>query len=390
MHRLVTLTSVLLIVAAWPCARVLAEEEPRPTIDAAHVGRLLLSPEPETRAEGERLLLRRIRQGGDLTSFLHEMASAQESWARSDQHLLEVWIHEALHGTDAERERAQRLIAALGPPAVERLLASLRSRMQDRRPGPDAAAPPSAPAPASGPPPGAPVGADPEAAAEPATTAASSEAEANGARGGADAYGPACGGEVVIVEVASADAQPFLASLSEAAGISRGGDGAPRLLLGTYDEAVTWGRTATKLPDATTTERVEVAFVGGSEQTLRAPRTLRYRRALKRSADGAWEVVPGTIPTGYELGVRVDAVGEGLHVVLRLTHSQAPPSLTVTRVQPEPGVEPIELDNPEWRRASVTTEAELEGRSGGLLVLASGLAPDEERTTIVVLSLRCP
>jgi len=96
------------------------------TNDAARVGRMLLSPDAETRHEGEQRLLDRIAKGGDVGPYVHSMTSALNEWANREERLVEVWITQAVDGTADERERAVRLITAMGERAVNRLVMELR------------------------------------------------------------------------------------------------------------------------------------------------------------------------------------------------------------------------------------------------------------------------
>lgn len=144
------LTLALLLVALAPTAH--AEETVEPDADAARVGRLLLADDDARRAEGEALLLARIARGGDLRPFVRRMASAARTWANDENRLVETWIRQAVEGDLEERERAVRLITAMGEKAVMRLALELRHRVRhhgndDQAPAGSDAAPADPPAP---------------------------------------------------------------------------------------------------------------------------------------------------------------------------------------------------------------------------------------------------
>ena len=103
---------------------------------AAEIGRALLSSDEAVRSKAVAQFLARIEQGGDLTWFLEAMSRATRVWADRHERLMEVWLHDAVHGSAAERERAVRLLAALGEEAIRRLALELRhARLHDRASG---------------------------------------------------------------------------------------------------------------------------------------------------------------------------------------------------------------------------------------------------------------
>ncbi|MDJ0973132.1 MAG: hypothetical protein QNJ98_01555 [Planctomycetota bacterium] len=118
------LVLALLFVALAPPAH--AGEAPDPDANAARVGRLLLADDDAKRAEGEALLLARIAKGGDLKAYVRRMADAARTWANDDSRLVETWIRQAVTGDMEQRERAVRLITAMGEKAVMRLALELR------------------------------------------------------------------------------------------------------------------------------------------------------------------------------------------------------------------------------------------------------------------------
>lgn len=103
---------------------------------AAEIGRALLSSDEAVRSKAVAQFLARIEQGGDLTWFLEAMSRATRVWADRHERLMEVWLHAAVHGSAAERERAVRLLAALGEEAIRRLALELRhARLHDHAGG---------------------------------------------------------------------------------------------------------------------------------------------------------------------------------------------------------------------------------------------------------------
>lgn len=103
-----------------------AEETEDETRAAAAIGRDLLATDTAVRERAVARLLARIDRGGDLGPFLDAMGRAAKDWADRRERLLDVWIDRAVHGNVEEREQASRLIHALGPAAVARLVDELR------------------------------------------------------------------------------------------------------------------------------------------------------------------------------------------------------------------------------------------------------------------------
>lgn len=93
---------------------------------AGEIGRALLSSKEAVRRRAVARLLKRIAAGGDLAAFLDAMSRATQAWADRHERLMEAWLHDAVHGNAAERERAVRLLTALGETAIRRLAIELR------------------------------------------------------------------------------------------------------------------------------------------------------------------------------------------------------------------------------------------------------------------------
>lgn len=93
---------------------------------AAEIGRALLSSDEAVRSQAVARLVARIKEGGDLGWFMETMSRATRVWADRHERLMEVWLHDAVHGSASERERAVRLLAALGEKAIRRLSLELR------------------------------------------------------------------------------------------------------------------------------------------------------------------------------------------------------------------------------------------------------------------------
>lgn len=128
-----------------------AEEAPDSDSAADHhaerAGRLLLSPDAAKRTEGERLLLERIAAGGDLAPFVRRMSAGIRQWADDDSRLVELWIQQAADGDQETRERAVRLITAMGERAVMRMALELGHLRRHER---GRALPPEQPTPSVG------------------------------------------------------------------------------------------------------------------------------------------------------------------------------------------------------------------------------------------------
>jgi len=130
-----SLAAVLLLALALPlparaedappagAANAAADPEAR---EAEAVGRGLLSSDEAVRGRAVERLLARIERGGDIGAFLEAMSRANRAWADRHERLMEVWLHDAVHGTAPERERAVRLLTALGERAIRRLALELR------------------------------------------------------------------------------------------------------------------------------------------------------------------------------------------------------------------------------------------------------------------------
>lgn len=93
---------------------------------AAAIGRDLLAVDEHVRRRAVQRLLARIDRGGEMRPFLEAMGRAAGDWANRRERLTEVWIEKALHGDALEREEASKLLHALGPKAVSRLIRELR------------------------------------------------------------------------------------------------------------------------------------------------------------------------------------------------------------------------------------------------------------------------
>ncbi len=138
-----TISIFFCLILVFPTA-ALADD----TVAAGEIGRGLLSPKADVRAKAQARLVARIEKGGDLRTFVKAMGDAVSGWANRSERLLEVWLHQAVHGTAEEREEAVRLLAALGEPAIRRLSLELRHELQHGGdPAPTRPRPPAAPAP---------------------------------------------------------------------------------------------------------------------------------------------------------------------------------------------------------------------------------------------------
>ncbi len=134
--RTAAVLALLVALAATTAAPLWAGEAnpPKPGPDAraaeareaAEIGRGLLASDEAVRKKAVDRFLARIEKGGDLAWFLEAMSRATRLWADRHERLMEVWLHDAVHGSAEERERAVRLLAALGDKAIRRLSLELR------------------------------------------------------------------------------------------------------------------------------------------------------------------------------------------------------------------------------------------------------------------------
>jgi hypothetical protein len=355
--RALTTSCLLLLLVAGP-ARA---GEPPADGDVGRRARLLLSDEAEQRAEGERLLRLRLRAGGDLAAFVRDLAKAQAARARSEDHVVEALVGLALGPDPAVRERATRALAALGDGARERLLERLRASWAARlEAGEPAPAPPPVP---------------PLEAPAPAAPAAERPAGARAEH--------ACEASVAVIEVGDADVTRV------GVGGAAGAEPAVRVEAGPASQALAWRAEALALPDAVLAVEHPYASVGADAVLLPPPRVVRYRRDVERGPEGAWRVVTDEVATGYEVALAVRHAEDALEVRVRLSHRRAAETKAVTRVEPEPGLEPLDLDRAEWEVASAEAVVALAKAGGAARLAFPALGPDPRRRTVVVLSLAC-
>lgn len=338
-------------------------------VDPAEVGRLLLDPDPAARARGQALLLRRVEAAGsDLPAFLEAMGRAQVAYANSESRLVEHWIERAIHGaTEEERRQARRLLVAMGTPATRRLLEAFRREAEPAAGAPDAPA-------------GAVESETPPAPSSPAEPAPAPETEPAPPAG--EEKGPRVPIRLWVTEVPLDEARGLLESLPGGGPARTGGPAA----------AAEWSARVLRLPDAARPREAErrIPLDAGRTDVL-PPLQRRYREGLERTRDGAWRVVNGEVPSGLSVAVSAATTKAGLVLELRAAYAKAAEPMPVVRRQPEPGVEPIELDVPEWEvTAATTTAPPLPPGGHAVLALIPGVLPDPERAVLVIAVLAAP
>ena len=362
----------LLIVLAWAAlaGATWADDKPAPVpIDPAEVARLLLSTEAEKQALAQDLLLERMRRGGDLGPFVEALTTALRGSSADTQVLTAALLKQAVSGTPEERARAVRLLAALGPSAIGRILDALSAA---RGPASESSAPAAAAAPPPSPPePPSPSTPPPQIREE---EQASDEAE--------DVIeGPAWRLTVHAVEAPVKESSALL------------GDGVS-VRTGTVEDAAAWAEKARLLPDAATVtlhgeERGDEILVasGKARDSGMAAKRREYRKSVTQTKDGAWAVVTGRLRDGWALRAQVTPAGQGLHVELTPRRTEVGFPMPVVTVTPASNVGSIELDRPEWTTSSVHVSFDLPGPKGGAIVRADGLGTDSGRTLLLVLTI---
>jgi hypothetical protein len=330
-RRLSILLVALSIAAGLPRAGWARAEEEAAAIDPQEVGRLLLSPDEAERARGEAMLLERIERGGPLADFVHRMAAAQALWA--DEHARRL---ERLKGL---RDRLEAL--------RERWQAEGEARAEAVRPEAPASSLPSAYEP-------------PEAVA-----AAPAEESALAVRVRAR-----------VVEVDSAALATWVAALEDGPRLAaRLSDGEPLAL-----EGANARRAFEEMPAL-----VDAHTLFDGRRSLAHPlvegEAVRWRRGLSPVQGRAWAVEGGELPRGVRVTARLEP-GEPEMLVVEATRSEVTLPLSTQEVRPAPGVEPVELDRPEWEVVRVRARAP---RSGGEhTFLLPGLFPGR----VLVVGLR--
>jgi hypothetical protein len=167
-----------------------------------------------------------------------------------------------------------------------------------------------------------------------------------------------------------------------------GAEGAVQAGTGPLAASASWKAEVLALPDAVLA--VEHAATLGADVTrLSPPRVVRYRRDVERGPEGAWRVVTDEVATGYEVALALEPSAGGLSVRVTLSHRRAPEAKAVTRVEPEPGLEPLDLDRAEWEVASAEAVARVPKEGGAVLLAFPALGPDPARRPIVLLALSC-
>ena len=157
----------LVALFALPATPAHADDAP-PTDEAGRIGAALLARDGAVRAEAEARLLELLQRAGNPASLLRRVLDATRNWADAEARLLDAWVVQAGSADPDTRERAIRLIHALGPQGVSRLASELRfARLAAAAESAesDPATEPADRAPASPPPPTPPT--PPEPPAEP-------------------------------------------------------------------------------------------------------------------------------------------------------------------------------------------------------------------------------
>ena len=363
-----------LLLLALLSGGVSRAEEARREIDPAHVGRLLLSPNEGERHEGRALLLERIGQGGDLDGFLRRMADTQAQIAGDVERLIRSLLEDALSDDLTRQKDARRVLRALGPDALARLRTELRRQSEEataRQGTPQQAA---APAPAAAPQAArpAPPRVEVRDATKPTNETAKSVMRAT----------------PVLITVLTADRGAFLKRMQDTALPGSQGKGSgfergePLVLDGKRAESVL-GLTM-RIPES---RRLAEGWQEIGDRPFRVvePEQVRYRRGIRQTKKGAWALDSGSLPRGLSVEMRL---GEGrLWIVAQ--DASVPEPMPVTRVRPNQEVDPVEIDQPEWR--VVSTEASIPwapGRSGLVAVLLPAVV--ENKILVIGLSSRLP
>lgn len=418
---------------------------------AAAIGRDLLATDPAVRERAVARLLARIDAGGDLGPFLTAMARATKRWADERERLLDAWIQEALHGTALERERAAKLIHALGPHAVQRMADEIR-HARGMQPGSDQPAP-AAPVPPTSPD-------EPQAEDEPVAPPVCCQPRTYNVldlmkRGMnhleirsmfqkvPDASEVKDLGRGMFLVTAGDEGH---AALGQRLRVLRARDDTHRQQVGTMQKRVFpkataggWeivpvvyraprrvlstpkagGYSEPRLPQTEDPDRTEVhvgserdaalwmrllqhgptgvrglAAAGPARVAMDTGgrffqgRTRTYRKGVVRGDDG-WRVEEGTLELGIELDVAVLPADEN-HVEISIVASRseiAEPMPTDT-IQPEPDGTTFTLDRAEWSVTKTRTTFRLPSTGGTAFLSLGGLGSTETEHVIVILRVR--
>ncbi len=436
------LALVLLVLVGLPSS-LGAEEVEDEQRAAAAIGRDLLAADPEVRDRALQRLLARIEKGGELAPFLEAMAAATRGWADHRARLLDLWIDKAVHGSAREREQASRLIHALGPTAVERLLEELRharGMQTDEAPAPRAAKPP-------------PSEDDAPRPTRCCITRIYNVLDLH--KGGLnpvevrsllqktpDAIEVKDIGRGVYIVTASEPGHAALrrallrirmrqqAPVHQVAAPARQGPHwhvspivyrVPRRVIvppkGQY--GVTPQKDGAALPRTTRPEETEVHIGTGMDAAIwmkllqhgpngvrgtiakgNGPLALgetgryfqgreqRYRKGVVSDADGrGWRIEEGTLQLGVEFDVTLTRNGDHLGVRLVASRSEVAMPMLVDTIQPDPKMLPLELDRPEWIITKARASFDVPPTGGAAFLSLGDLGSTEEEHVIVILRI---
>ena len=363
---------LLALLLLAPCARAGEPEPPQSTIGPAEVGRLLISEDDQERARGLALLTNRIQRGGPgLPAFLAAMAAEQAGWANAEERLVALWVGQALRGAPAEKERARRLLAALGPEATRLLLHAIReaeavepAAIAKEVPPPPAAAlppPPRTPqAPLPPPPPRQPLR---EWVLEREVLLLPRAEIARWTEDGHEAFAPALSGQAVVFE--DGKDRALVASL--------------RLLPDAVGYLIRASKDINVFGDGTVRVAEKDALV-----LLQGGR-YRYRRNVRRTGKGGWAVDTDTVPRGLHVRLETEPTEGGrVRFVVEARNVELPTPMATVEQRPAPDVEPLELDVPEWQVSSM--RASFDADPDAVAVLA--LFPEIVEGKVVAVSIR--
>jgi hypothetical protein len=153
---------------------------------------------------------------------------------------------------------------------------------------------------------------------------------------------------------------------------------------GPAENARGWVETVQRAADAKPLGEASFGLADDEAHSVHLGADLIYRCCVVPSKGGAWAVETGTIDTG--LSLRATKTKAGLTVEPVWVTVAQPIATVATR--PAPGVDPLELDRPDWSAARTRHVLPLSKERGAGFLVIPGILPDENRRLVLVLELR--
>lgn len=381
MRRVVPLLLLPLLLAAHPLPLARAEDAP-PVAPASQEARAkalaqgLLSADPVERALAAVSLGQALDAATDRAAFLRALTEALAARADAPERLEDLWIARALTGTPEQRAQAEAVVAALGPAARERLERARAVQVLVAEPAPAAPAP--APALRVAPPP-----ASPQPPAPPPAGAAAPQRAVDAEPAGAPPPPAELALWVTAVTIPAGELENLRRRVagSEAAGVAD----AAQPLRGPLASSEPWTDTLQQVADAQLLGRGSADVATGPLAKAHLGSPVVYRCCVEPAQGQAWAVRTDTIQAG--LSVEAVLAPDGL-LRLAAVWVEVLQPMPIQRTRPAAGVDPIELDRPDWSATRARFEVRAAREGGTLLLTVPGLLPDADRAVALVVTLR--